>query len=114
MQTVEAPLDVEKALCRLEQDRDLLLEVLGSFVESTPDILEEIRVHARDGDMPAVQTAAHGLKGAAANINAEPTRRVAERLEIVCRRGEYDQLEAVLADLDSQVARVKDFIGKLS
>ena len=60
-----------------------------------------------DGDQ--LRAAAHSLKGAAANICAEPMRKAALRLEQMGTQADFGEGEAALAELESCFTRLQAF-----
>lgn len=93
------PMLLEQALDQVEQDRVLLGEVVEVFVDTAPDLLEDLRKAATDADASALRRAAHSLKGAAANICAEPMRATAHTLE---QMGQ----DSSLSDVEHQVTQI--------
>jgi two-component system sensor histidine kinase/response regulator len=79
-----------QVLARVGGDRELLAEISRLFVEDAPGHLERIRqaIDARDGD--ALQRAAHGLKGAAANFDADGVVSASRTLEELGRTQQFD------------------------
>jgi signal transduction histidine kinase/CheY-like chemotaxis protein len=79
-----------QVLARVGGDRELLAEISRLFVEDAPRHLERIRaaLDARDGD--ALRRAAHGLKGAAANFDAEGVVSASRTLEEIGRTQPFD------------------------
>ena len=79
-----------QVLARVGGDRELLAEISKLFVEDAPRHLERIRaaLDARDGD--ALRRAAHGLKGAAANFDAEGVVSASRTLEEIGRTQPFD------------------------
>jgi HPt (histidine-containing phosphotransfer) domain-containing protein len=79
-----------EVLARVGGDRELLAEISRLFVDDAPRHLEKIRqaLTAQDGE--ALRRAAHGLKGAAANFDAEGVVDAARELEEVGRAGTFD------------------------
>jgi HPt (histidine-containing phosphotransfer) domain-containing protein len=79
---------------RVGGDRELLAEISRLFVDDAPVHLERIRraLDARDGD--ALRRAAHGLKGAAANFDADGVVAAARTLEEIGRADQFDDHEA--------------------
>ena len=74
-----------QVLARVGGDRELLAEISRLFVDDAPRHLARIRqaLDARDGD--ALLRAAHGLKGAAANFDADAVVAAARALEEIGR-----------------------------
>lgn len=75
--------DLDHALTWVDQDRELLAELVGIFLQDYPERLTELREALIHGDAPRVQRVAHGLKGAVAGFGAKQAKelaRVAEHL----------------------------------
>ena len=83
-----------QVLARVGGDRQLLAEISRLFVDDAPRHLERIRraLDARDGE--ALRRAAHGLKGAAANFDADGVVNAARALEEIGRTGDFDHHDA--------------------
>jgi len=83
-----------QVLARVGGDRQLLAEISRLFVDDAPRHLERIRsaLDARDGD--ALRRAAHGLKGAAANFDADGVVDAARTLEEIGRTGDFGAADA--------------------
>jgi HPt (histidine-containing phosphotransfer) domain-containing protein len=78
---------------RFDGDLELLREVAGSFLESSPPLLSAMRDAVAAGDPRSVSQLAHRLRGSLANFGAEEAVEAAFRLE---RMG----VEGDLADAD--------------
>src|SRR5438067_4815449 len=83
-----------QVLARVGGDRQLLAEISRLFVDDAPRHLDRIRraLDARDGE--ALRRAAHGLKGAAANFDADGVVNAARTLEEIGRTGDFDHSDA--------------------
>jgi signal transduction histidine kinase/DNA-binding response OmpR family regulator len=95
-----------EVLARVGGDRELLAEISRLFVDDAPRHLSKIReaLSARDGE--ALRRAAHGLKGAAANFDAEGVVQAARTLEEMGRTGEFDAHEAAWQTLGVETDRL--------
>lgn len=97
-------MDVGAALERLGGDRALLAELAGLFVEEGPRLLGEAEGSLARGDAPALQNAAHQLKGLFAQFCATQAREAAWALELEARRADLvaarPRLEALRAQLE--------------
>jgi CheY-like chemotaxis protein/HPt (histidine-containing phosphotransfer) domain-containing protein len=98
------PLDA--VLARVGGDRQLLAEISRLFIEDAPRHLDEIgrAIDAADGE--ALRRAAHGLKGAAANFEAESVVDLARDLETIGRTKEIDRAPRALDRLRVEVDRL--------
>ena len=93
-------------LARVGGDRELLAEISRLFVDDAPRHLEKIRqaLDARDGE--SLRRAAHALKGAAANFDAEGVVSAARALEEIGRSGEFDAHDAAWQALTLETDRL--------
>jgi signal transduction histidine kinase/CheY-like chemotaxis protein/HPt (histidine-containing phosphotransfer) domain-containing protein len=100
-------------LARVGGDRELLAEISRLFVDDAPQHLDRIRqaLDARDGD--ALLRAAHGLKGAAANFDAEGVVSAARRLEEIGRAQPFDADNSSEAAWRALSAEIERLIGVL-
>ncbi|MGI4791370.1 MAG: response regulator [Janthinobacterium lividum] len=96
-----AVFDTETALERTGDDPELLQEILELFREQLPPVQKEIRTALLRCDGPALERAAHSLKGAAANISAEEVRASAWALEEAARRMNWNEAAAAQARLET-------------
>ncbi len=101
------PMDLELALDEFENDRELLMEVIEGFLQTTAAQLEKIRSAIAAGDAETVRKEAHAIKGGAANLCAEELSGIAKELE---ECGAENRLEpAVLERLADEHERLRDY-----
>jgi len=95
-----------QVLDRVGGDRELLAEISRLFVDDAPRHLERIRaaLDARDGE--SLRRAAHGLKGAAANFDADGVVSAARALEEMGRTEQFDALDAAWRSLTRETDRL--------
>jgi HPt (histidine-containing phosphotransfer) domain-containing protein len=93
-------------LARVGGDRELLAEISRLFLDDAPRHLERIRaaLDARDGE--SLRRAAHGLKGAAANFDAEGVVAAARTLEEIGRTAQFDDDDAAWLALTVETSRL--------
>jgi CheY-like chemotaxis protein/HPt (histidine-containing phosphotransfer) domain-containing protein len=107
-------IDIEAALQRVDRDVELLDEVLQTFSDYLPVLLTDIASGVTDGDLTRIRDAAHSLKGAAANICAEPTRQLSEKLETLCKAGEFQEVGGIAEQLVDQANQLKNVLEERS
>ena len=108
------PIDIELALDQLAGDRALLAEVIDTFLGTIPDALGELQAAVANENGRQLEAAAHSLKGAASTICAEPVRRVAQQLEELGKRNEFQDVEVALAEVEAHLNRLRDFAETLT
>jgi HPt (histidine-containing phosphotransfer) domain-containing protein len=111
----EAPLDHAvlqsiKAL-RREGRRDIYAMMLHSYRERTPQLIATLRAAASDGDLNALASAAHELKGSSLTIGALRIASMAASVEADARSGKPPS-GASIAELDDDFDRVSAAITR--
>jgi signal transduction histidine kinase/DNA-binding response OmpR family regulator len=85
--------------------RELAASVVAKLQTRLPKDLSEIEAACEEGDSARVASLAHRLKGAAANLSAEPLRQAAAELESQGRGGEAQGARACVVQLKFQCER---------
>jgi two-component system, sensor histidine kinase and response regulator len=91
-------------------DPDFAHELAMTFISSGEQVIEEIRTAFGALDRTALSRGAHKLKGASANIYAEPLRDLAWRLETQAAQLDQPSLAELIADLEQEFHRAAEFL----
>jgi CheY-like chemotaxis protein/HPt (histidine-containing phosphotransfer) domain-containing protein len=83
-----AVLDLPQALERMLGDRELLADAVSLLREDIPGRLSRLEAALREGALPDVNSAAHSIKGAVANLGADAMAESAKELEFAARDGD--------------------------
>lgn len=88
------------------QDRELLLDLVNTFLGEGPETMNAIRgaIGAQDGK--ALQLAAHTLKGALKTLGAKSASEAAWVLEQKGKQGDTSDTEPLVADLQQKLDAV--------
>jgi two-component system, sensor histidine kinase and response regulator len=108
-----AAVDQALLLERVGGDREALGRLAKLFLADSPKLLARIRRAARRGDAPALQAAAHALKGAVSNFAAPAATDAALRLQRMGEAGDLVGTEPALARLGRELERVDAVLRKL-
>jgi len=99
----------------MDNDEDLYVSVLSSFIEKTPAVLSKLATVTKE-TLPDYATTVHGLKGACANICAEEARKMALNLEQKSRAGDLVGVQAengaFLKYVEDLLVNLKEWYGK--
>jgi len=96
----------DQVLARVGGDRQLLAEISRLFLDDAPRHLEKIRAALDAHDGEALRRAAHGLKGAAANFDADGVVHAARTLEEIGRTARFDGADASWRELSAETDRL--------
>ena len=104
----------DPVLARVGGDRQLLAEISRLFLDDAPRHLDRIRaaIDARDGE--SLRRAAHGLKGAAANFEADGVVQAARALEEIGRAANFDDSESAWRLLSAETDRLLVLLRSLA
>jgi two-component system, sensor histidine kinase and response regulator len=105
MQSTDA-FDLDATLKRLDGDRGLFRELIGFFLEDSQMVIEQLKASLRDGNLAAIERAAHSLKGLTANVGSGPACRVAARIEDSARNKDPAIAAAAFGELEQELARL--------
>jgi CheY-like chemotaxis protein/HPt (histidine-containing phosphotransfer) domain-containing protein len=91
---------------RLDNDEEIAREIAGIFVESSEGLFAELADAIPKGDLEAVRTRAHSIKGSAGNIGATALYDLATAMEFAGRDGKLDEAERLLPKLRANLDEV--------
>jgi CheY-like chemotaxis protein len=94
---------LEANLQLLGGDEELFIEIANLFLDGHQEMLTTIEEAVRIGDGPALQRAAHNLKGAAANFGAQGVVEVLLELEEIGGGGVFDRSHEVYVRLEREM-----------
>src|SRR6185369_16401522 len=97
MPAADEALDRDELMHRVEGDVSLLRELVGVYLDTCPGMLAELRRAVSRRDAPAVQRAAHTLKGMVGQLGARAAVAAAQRLEEMGRDRDLSRAEPACA-----------------
>jgi HPt (histidine-containing phosphotransfer) domain-containing protein len=100
-----AVVDFESLLKRCLNNKELPKKLLTKFHARLPEELRQINEAVAARDSAQISAMAHRLKGAAANLSAEPMREAAAEPEAIGRDGDLTDAEMWLARLNTEGTR---------
>jgi HPt (histidine-containing phosphotransfer) domain-containing protein len=96
------------------EDGDVFVrELIGIFLEDTPQRLLELEQGITAGDVAKFSRAAHSIKGSSSNLGAEVLRREAEQLEYRVKTGGIADLADDVAGLKAVYQKTKAELERL-
>lgn len=106
-------LDWARALENVDGSEDLLLELAKVFIDSCPDMMQQIRDAIAGGDAAGLQRSAHNIKGSARIFAAGTTVDDAMRLEVMGAEDDLRNAPECLAALEQSVAQLTTALTEL-
>jgi len=102
--------DEKSALARVRGRRDRLLVLISSFLESTPELVDQLQQSIQGEDIEKAMFIAHTMKGVAVNLGGLQLHALTEKLEMAGESRDMGQLASVFEEF---VERYEDFAGEL-
>ncbi|HVN95109.1 MAG TPA: PAS domain S-box protein [Syntrophorhabdaceae bacterium] len=107
-------INMETALRRVSQDRELLLKLLDTFAKNYSGTAQEIRKTLADGDIELAQRLVHSLKGVSGNLSADRVCAAARDLESAIKAGADARIPDSLEELERELSTVIEGLKDLS
>jgi two-component system sensor histidine kinase/response regulator len=111
---VDAEANVPVHLSRLNEltdgDPEFARELVATFIASGEQALDEARAALASLDRAGLSRIAHKVKGASANVYAEPLRNVSHTLEAQASSLDQQRLGELVAQLAVELDRAKEFL----
>lgn len=86
---------------------DVVARIISRFFEESDDRVRTLRAAAATNDAPAIERAAHALKGIAGTVGAHEVSQLALRLELGGREGRTQDAPELVNELDSALGRAR-------
>jgi HPt (histidine-containing phosphotransfer) domain-containing protein len=102
-----------ESLRALSDDGEFLKEIIGIFVDDTPQRIAELDQCQVSGDAVKFTRAAHSIKGSAANIGATQLGAAAANLETESKKAPLAGLTPFIDAVKAEYARVEAELKKL-
>ena len=101
-------------LAELDSDQELLLKLIGRFLDQCPSLLSEIGDSIRQRDSSMLERSSHKLKGSVSHFGARDAYATAQRLEELGRQGDLVAAEDLLTVLETEICRLQDDLANYS
>jgi two-component system, sensor histidine kinase and response regulator len=108
----DVPVDLARLNELTEGDPEFSQELVRTFIASGEQALHEARVALAALDRTALSRIAHKLKGASANIHAEPLRSLSHSLETQAGSLDQPRLNELVESLATELARASGFLNR--
>ena len=112
------PIDLTEFLERVQDDKDLLLELLDIFQEDYQEKRRGLGDAAAKKDLEGIKTIAHSLKGASGNISARGIHTCCLKIEQAAKAGDANISEQLIlldqcfSEVQGHIERIKKDFGK--
>ncbi len=108
----EEPIDLKEFMERVQDDKDLLLELLDIFQEDFQQKRKGLADAVAQKDVEQIRMIAHSLKGSSGNISAKAMHALCFKIEQQVKGGDTN-IGAALTELDQLFAAVQGHIVKI-
>lgn len=95
-------LDVNEFMERVQDDKELLLELLDIFVSDYQEKEKLMKIAVSGNDHEQIKSIAHSLKGASGNISAKKLRETFMKLEELGKNNDTSGADELLSTMNQQ------------
>lgn len=103
----DSPVNKEALFNVVDDDPAFLKTLIDTFLDDCETYMSGLRTAVEEEDEASLAEEAHGLKGAVANLQAEPAREAARRLEELGRSGAVEEAGRALDRLETEIDRLR-------
>ena len=88
-------------------DEEFEQDILDTFLETAPDLLEALQSAIAASDAAALRHASHTLKGSSRSIGGQPFSKICEAIEAFAKQGDVDSALPIVPELFASYERLK-------
>ena len=99
--------DATEAITELmDGDAEMVIDLVETLEETSAELLEELSVGVRTGDLVRVKESAHALKSSNAQLGAINFSALCQEVEHMAKRGDSQDLPSLLTQIQEEHLRV--------
>ncbi len=106
-------IDLNEVLERVQNDRELLLELFGIFLEDCPVKISAMKEAVQRKDFAQLKDIAHSMKGASGNISAKSINALFLQIEQMAKNNNVTGIEGLFKGIEKQLQDLKIYSDKL-
>jgi HPt (histidine-containing phosphotransfer) domain-containing protein len=105
------PFDLQSALSRLGNNRELLNDLVGFFLEDYPALLDQLGKAIDEKNTQLAARSAHSLKGLSASFDSHVVVHLAGQIEELAGGGDFAGARTLVQPLTGELARLRDALA---
>ena len=110
--TASPPIDMDAAMCIVENDKTLLVELASMLAQEYPRRLDDLRQALITGNITLLARTAHSLRGELGLVGAKTAQALAITLESMGQEAHLNRTPEVLQELERELERVMAFFAQ--
>lgn len=103
----EQVLDIKDVMERVQDDRELLLELFDIFETDYQEKRQQLQEYTKKKDLNKLKDVVHSLKGAAGNISAKSIHATCIAIEQAVPQKDFGLIEKLVAQVDTEFAKLQ-------
>ncbi len=93
----------QELLLQFKGDEDILIEMIGLFIDSIQNFLKPLREAVNAKDREKIKLFAHNLKGATSNFYASSALELVKEIEILAETAQFEQALLKLIEIEDNI-----------
>ncbi len=106
-------IDVDDALKRIQDDKELLVELIEIFLDDCPKKMKELKAFEQDKNAIGLSEVAHSIKGAAANISAVGLRKIFFEIEEMAKNNNFESISQRIKQASLEIKEIEEYFPNL-
>ncbi len=106
-------IDLKEVLERVQQDKELLLELLGIFLEDCPIKIAAIKEALPKKDFKQLHELAHSMKGASGNLSAKSISAHFLQIEQTAKNNDVSGIAECVVHIEKELQELRTYLEKL-
>lgn len=94
-------------------DAELLLDLIGMFLDDGPTKVQSITEGLNNGDFEQMERAAHSLKGSSGNLGAKQLQDVCEQMQVASRQHQLEAARQLTGEIAAAFASADQALRSL-
>ena len=106
-------IDLKEVMERVQDDRELLMELIQIFLDDCPPKITALRKAADEKNFVQIADLAHAMKGSSGNLAAKKISGIFLQIEQLGRQQKTENINGLLDQVERYLGDVRVYLGKL-
>jgi len=109
---IKSPINWSVIIENFFEDEELLMEIVGVYLEETPQTMEKLADAIKAGAVEEVELHAHSIKGTSAQIAATQLQEKGKLLEFTAKEKNIGAFESLFDDVKKEYDSLMSFLSR--
>jgi len=111
-QKSEIPVDFEAIKQRVGGGEELVNQLINAYLDQSEELIDNLTQAAKNENIEKITDVAHTLKGASANIEAQPLKEISKKIEEKGKDKKLEDALGLIPELRNKLDKLREYIAK--